>query len=325
MKKCKLIATLFLIITLLTGCSAYSATPESRTDTVFDTVVTIQIYDKNSEDVLEHCIQICRDYEKLFSRTLEGSEIYQINHAGGKAVTVSDETAQLITLALEYCKLSDGAFDITLGELSDLWNVKENPGKIPESSAIKKAVENAGYNNVLISGNTVQLANADVQLDLGGIAKGYVADQLKEYLIQEGIDHALINLGGNVLAVGGKPGNTAYNIGIQKPFDETGEAITSAKISDESVVTSGIYQRYFKIKDRIYHHIINPKDGYPYNNDLLSVTIICDSSARADALSTICYALGYKQGMMMIGELDDAEALFITEDYKLHYSNGFPK
>lgn len=325
MKKCKLICTLFLITILFTGCSAYSATPESRTDTVFDTVVTIQIYDKNSEDVLDNCIQICHDYEKLFSRTQENSEIYQINHAGGKAVTVSDETAQLLNLALEYCKVSDGAFDITLGELSDLWNVKENPGTLPKASAIKTAVENSGYSKVLISGNTVQLANADVQLDLGGIAKGYVADKLKEYMVQEGIDHALINLGGNVLAVGGKPGNTNFNIGIQKPFNETGEAITSVKVSEESVVTSGIYQRYFEANNRIYHHIINPEDGYPYDNDLLSVTIVCESSAEADALSTICYALGYKRGMMMINELDDVEALFITEDYKLHYSNGFPK
>lgn len=325
MKKCKLFCVLFLMITLLSGCSAYSSQPESRTDTVFDTVVTIQIYDKNSEDVLDECIQMCHDYEKLFSRTLEGSEIYELNHAGGKAVEVSDETIEIIQLALNYCELSEGKFDITLGELSDLWNFKENTGTLPDSAAITAAVRNSGYNKIRISENTVQLANANMQIDLGGIAKGYVADKLKEYLEDEGIDHALINLGGNVLAVGGKPGNNAYNIGIQKPFDETGAAITSVKVTDESVVSSGVYQRYFKVDDKIYHHIINPSTGYPFENSIYGVTIVCESSAQADALSTICFALGVNGGMRLINDMEGVEALFITNDYQLHYSNGFPK
>lgn len=325
MKKCKLFCLLFLIITLLSGCSSYSSQPASRTDTVFDTVVTIQIYDKNSEDVLDECIQMCHYYEKLFSRTLEGSEIYELNHAGGKAVQVSDETIEIIRLALEYCELSEGKFDITLGELSDLWNFKENTGTLPDVAAINAAVRNSGYDKIRISENTVQLANANIQIDLGGIAKGYVADKLKEYLEDEGIDHALINLGGNVLAVGGKPGNTAYNIGIQKPFDETGAAITAVKVTDESVVSSGVYQRYFKVDDKIYHHIINPSTGYPYTNSLYGVTIVCDSSAQADALSTICFALGVNGGMRLINDMDGVEALFITNDYQLYYSNGFPK
>ena len=325
MKKCRQICALLLIVTLLSGCSMYSSQPSTVTDTVFDTVISIQIYDKNSEDVLEHCVQMCRDYENLFSRTVEGSDIYNINHAKGKAVTVSDETLRLINLALEYCELSDGAFDITLGQLSDLWNFTENTGTLPKKSAIKKAVSNAGYEKIRIDGNTVQLANSKMQLDLGGIAKGYIADRLKDYMEDEGIRHALINLGGNVLGIGGKPGNTDFNIGIQKPFDETGSAITAAKISDESVVTSGIYQRYFEKNNKIYHHIINPETGYPYDNSLLSVTIVTESSARADALSTVCFALGYQGGMRLINKLDGVEAVFITDDYELHYSNGFPK
>lgn len=325
MKKCKILCLLFLVITLLPGCLAYSSKPATRTDIVFDTVVTIQIYDKNSEDVLDKCIQMCRDYEKLFSRTLEGSEIYQINHAAGAAVEVSDETLDLIKLALEYCEMSEGLFDITLGEISDLWNFTENEGTLPDSVALTKAVQNSGYKKILISENTVQLANASMQIDLGGIAKGYIADKLKEYLEEEGIDHALINLGGNILAVGGKPGNTAYNIGIQKPFDETGAAITSVKVTDESVVTSGVYQRYFKLDDKVYHHILNPVTGYPVDSSLLSVTIVCDSSAQADALSTICFSLGRKGGMRLINDMENVEAMFITEDYEIYYSNDFPK
>ena len=107
MKKFRVLCALFLIVTLLAGCSPYSAQPSSITDTVFDTVISIQIYDKDSEEVLDTCVQMCRDYEKLFSRTLEDSDIYRINHAKGKAVEVSDETVELITLALEYCELSE--------------------------------------------------------------------------------------------------------------------------------------------------------------------------------------------------------------------------
>ena len=325
MKKTRLICLLLLVTTLLSGCSAYSSTPTSRTETLLDTIVTIQIYDKDSEEVLDKCFQMCRDYENLFSRTVEGSDIYNINHAEGKAVEVSSETIKLIRLALEYCELSEGAFDITLGEISDLWNFKENEGVLPDTKALAEAVKNSGYNKIRISENTVQLSNASVQLDLGGIAKGYIADRLKEYLEDEGIDHALINLGGNILALGGKPGNNAYNIGIQKPFDETGSTITSVKVTDESVVTSGTYQRYFKIDDKVYHHIINPDNGYPYESSLVSVTIVCDSSAEADALSTLCFAMGRKGGMRIINELENVEALFITNDNKMYYSNGFPK
>lgn len=325
MKKIKYLCLLLFMVALMSGCSKYSAQPLTRTDTVFDTVVTIQIYDKGSEDILDKCIDMCHEYEKLFSRTLEGSEIYKLNHAEGKAVEVSDETLKLIKMALEYCELSEGAFDITLGEISDLWNFKENEGTLPDTVALSTAVRNSGYNKIRISGNTVQLANPSVQIDLGGIAKGYIADQLKRYLKSEGIDHALINLGGNIIAIGGKPGNNSYNIGIQKPFDETGAAITSVKVIDESVVTSGNYQRYFKIDDKIYHHIIDPDNGYPYDTGLQSVTIVCDSSAQADAFSTICFAMGRKGGMRLINETDGVEALFITNDNKLYYSTGFPR
>lgn len=323
MKKFKVIGSLLLIFTLLTGCSSSTNTPIARTVTVFDTVVTIQIYDKNADSVLSTCIQMCQDYEKLFSRTLEGSEIYTLNHAKGEPVEVSDETLELLNLALEYCELSQGTFDITLGALSDLWNVKENPGIIPETAAIENALSHSGYDKIVISDHTVQLLDPELQVDLGGIAKGFIADKLKSYLQEEGISHALINLGGNVLALGGKPDGTAYNIGIQKPFDETGEAACAVKITEETVVTSGIYQRYFKLDDRIYHHIFNPQTGYPYDNDLLSVTIICDSSARADALSTTSYAMGFEKGMEFINSLEDVEAIFITTDYELHYTKNF--
>ncbi len=310
---------------LLVGCGSSGADPVSRTVTVFDTVVTITIYDKGSEDVLDACVKKCEDYNARFSRTTEGSEIYELNHAGGQPVTVSDDTADLIEKGLEYSRASGGKFDITIAPLSDLWDFKNNTGTIPDDAAIQEAKSHIGYENVKIDGNTVQLLDPDAEIDLGGIAKGYIADQLKAYMEEQDISHTLINLGGNVLALGGKPDGSDYNIGIQKPFAQNGEAITAVKIKNESVVSSGVYERYFKVNDKIYHHILDPQTGYPYENNLLGVSIVCDSSTEADALSTTCFAMGLDDGMNYIESIDSAEALFITDDYKIHYSSGFPQ
>ena len=148
---------------------------------------------------------------------------------------------------------------------------------------------------------------------------------MKTYLKKQGIKHAIINLGGNVDVIGTKPDGSKYNIGIQKPFSETGVTISSIKLEDASAVTSGIYQRYFEESGTIYHHILDPVTGYPCDNDLLGVTIICDSSARADALSTACFVLGLDGGMKLVNEDNAVEAVFITSDYEMHYSDGFPK
>ena len=160
-------------------------------------------------------------------------------------------------------------------------------------------------------------------LDLGAIAKGYIADKLKEYLVENGVEHALINLGGNILIIGDKPDGSKYNIGIQKPFDQTGQPITSVKVSDTSLVTTGIYERCFEKDDTLYHHILDPATGYPCQNNLYSVTIVTKSSVMADALSTTCFLLGLKDGMELINSLEGVEALFITDDYELHYSDNF--
>ena len=178
--------------------------------------------------------------------------------------------------------------------------------------------------NILIEGNTVTLLDPDMAIDLGGIAKGYMADQLKEYLLNEGVQSALIDLGGNILAVGSKPDNSNYTIGIKKPFEDD-EMIATESINDISVVTSGCYERYFKISDTLYHHILDTKTGYPINNGLWSVTILSDSSMEGDAYSTICICLGFDDALKLIEKTEGMEALFITEDMKLYYSSGFPR
>ncbi len=326
MKHLKLITLSALFLFLLTGCSK-SGTSQSLTytDSLFDTVISVQIYDSDDESLIDNCKEICTKYDNMFSNTNENSEISKINNAKGQTVEVSDDTISLLKTAIHYGDISNGTFDVTISPVSSLWDFQAEDPKVPDDADIQSALTHVNYKNIQINGNQVSLADPDAAIDLGGIAKGYIADQLKDYLKSEGIKHAMINLGGNVLAIGKKPDGSDYNIGIQKPFDSTGDPITSVKIADQSVVTSGDYQRYFKKDGKIYHHILNTSTGYPYDNGLSSVTIVTDSSVNADALSTTCFALGLNDGMKLVNSTDNVEAVFITSDNKLHYSDNFPK
>lgn len=302
----------------LTGCASSIKEPIEKTGIHFDTVINIKLYDTNDAALLDDCFSYCEDFEGKISRTIETSEIYQINHANGNPVEVSDMTIELLEKGIAYGELTDGKFDITIAPLSELWDFKNNPGNLPSQSDIEEALSHVNYKNIMINGNTVTLSDPKAAIDLGGIAKGYMADQLKEYLQSKGVKSALINLGGNMLAIGTKPDGSEFNIGIQKPFDKQGTAITSVKADDFSIVSSGVYERYFEINDRIYHHILDTETGYPYDNSLLSVTILSPESVDGDALSTACFALGLDDGMKLIKSLENTEAIFITNDYVLH-------
>lgn len=321
--KLKCISAVFLSAAIfLTGCSTPPANETvSKSGMYFDTVIKIEISGLKDSSIMDHCFDLCEQYENKFSKEIETSEISKINSAKGNPVEVSDETASLIKKGLYYSELSGGAFDITIAPVSDLWDFRSDKKEIPSDEAIQEALTHVGYSNVTVDGNTVTLADSAAALDLGGIAKGYIADQLKAYLKKEGIKHALINLGGNILVIGSQPNGNDYKIGLQKPFDEQNTAITTVSVHDQSVVSSGIYQRYFELNGKIYHHIINPQTGYPYENNLLGVTIISDESADGDALSTTCFALGLEKGMELIKGIDRTEAIFITDDYQLHYSS----
>lgn len=303
---------------LLSACSS-SREPISKQGFLLDTVIQITLYDTGNASLLDESFAVCEKYEQLLSKTVATSDVSRINQAEGKPVTVSDETIALIQKSLTYSELSDGAFDITIAPLSSLWDFKDKK-TIPDSQDIEKAKNLVDYHTISISGNTVTLLNPKASIDLGAIAKGYIADKIKDYLVSKNVKSGLINLGGNVLTIGTKPDGSAWNIGIQKPFDEQNAAITSVHLSDESVVTSGVYERYFKQDGVIYHHILDAKTGYPFQNGLLGVTIISEQSVDGDALSTTCFALGLQKGMELIRSLPDIDAIFITDDYQLHDS-----
>lgn len=307
---------------LVSGCTT---PPESESLTMsgmyFDTIVQIEAWGA-TDDIMEHCKELCEYYEGLFSATIDTSEVSEINQAEGKPVTVSPETAELISKGIEYGRLSNGRFDVTIAPASSLWNFTDNTeNTIPDPEKLDEAVSHIDYSCIQIEGNTVTLTDPEARIDLGGIAKGYIADRLKEYLISEGIEHALIDLGGNMLTLGGRYDGSAFRIGIQRPFAETGTVMAAVSVRDKSVVSSGDYERYFEKDGVVYHHILDPDTGYPVQNDLDQVTIISDESVDGDALSTTCFTLGLEDGMKLIRSLDGVEAVFVTKDGKLHTSS----
>ena len=309
----------------MSGCSR-NATPISKSDVYFDTIITITVYDDNHIVFLDECFSIAEKYENLLSKTVETSDIYKINHSNQKPTVVDNETIYLLEKALEYAKITNGVIDPTILPLSDLWNFGEN-NTVPLSKDIASSLSYVGYENVIIDKetNSVILNHPNAGIDLGFIAKGYIADKMKEYLLSNGVESALINLGGNILTIGNKPDGSPYVLGIQEPFSDGQSSIPNVSIRDKSLVTSGVYERYFYEKDTLYHHILDTKTGYPIDNDLLGVTILSESSMEGDAYSTICLCLGLEDGMKLIEKTEGLEALFITSDMELHYSSGFPQ
>lgn len=317
MKQLSRFILLSLVMAILCGCSATTKEPLSKTGFHFDTVITITLYDSKDKELLNTCFDYCKEFENLVSRTIPTSDISRINVASGSSVEVSDTTIELLKKGIEFGEMTDGAFDITIAPLSELWDFKNNPGNVPSDTDVAEALSHVNYKNILIKGNTVTLTDPHAAIDLGGIAKGYMADFLKEYLLSKGVTSAIINLGGNVLTIGSKPDDNTFHIGIQKPFDEQNITITSVSVKDSSVVTSGSYERYFEANNTIYHHILNTDTGYPCNNELLSVTILSESSINGDALSTSCFALGLEAGRELIESFEGVDAIFITEDYEI--------
>lgn len=307
------------------GCSKLTLSePISVTGYKLNTYVQIDSYTNVSKSVLSQALNLCDTYEKLFSRTLEDSTLYKVNHQ--EITEIPNELGSLIEYGLEYSRLSDGAFDITIGSVSQLWDFTADKPSVPDSAAITEALKYVNYKNVSLTKNSdgtyhIELPENTV-LDLGAIAKGYIADRIKDYLLENNVTNAVINLGGNVLCVGGKSASNDFVIGVKKPFTETNEVLVTLRLNDISAVSSGTYERYFYDNGTFYHHILNPETGYPYNNELTSVTILSQSSVDGDCLSTTCFALGLDKGMKLIESLSDIEAIFVTGDGEIHYSDG---
>lgn len=371
-KRMAMVLVLSLWTGLFTGCSG-AGQEENLTTTgfAFDTTYTVTLYEGGSKEILDSCIKKCAEYERIFSRTMEDSELYQVNELekiygqvlqnmdgiceipyseeevqalsaaidgkkseknmlsyqieedGRMVISVSDMLRDIIIKGLEYCEISGGSFDIAIEPLTSIWNFKEENPVIPDKKAVKAALPLVDYRKISLEGNHLGFQQPGMGVDLGGIAKGFIADDLKNYLKGQGVLRAFIYLGGNVLCFGGKSETEAFRIGIQQPFADRNEIAAAVEVRDFSVVSSGIYERYIKTEDgKMYHHILNPQTGYSYDNDLSGVTILSEKSVDGDGLSTTCFAMGKEKGLRYIDSLEGVYAVFITKDGKLWYSDG---
>ena len=323
MKKITFIPIAFLILAL-TACGLPPKDPISKTDFLLNTYVTVTLYDSRDRDLLEDSLELCRSYEQIFSKTLETSEVYRLNHrpAGQDTFTVSEDLARLLEKGLYYSRLSGGAFDITVDPITSLWNFTDGSHVIPDPEQLEEGAKQVDYQKISLSEDKLTFLSPDTRLDLGAIAKGYIADRMKEYLVENGVTSAVINLGGNILCIGQRPDKTPFKIGLQKPFADRTENVGILNIRDRSVVSSGVYERHFEVDGQNYHHILDPATGYPFQNGLIAVTIVSEESVDGDGLSTACFSLGLEEGMKLLNSMEGVCGVFITEDYELHYSEG---
>lgn len=319
MKSIKKIILLLLCAVFIipqTGCG--SEEPVSENAFCLDTICTITIYglkEKEAGERIQEAFQLCRDYEKMMSKTVEGSDVYKINHSGGKPVTVQDETLAVIKKGIQYGELSQGKFDITIGAVSDLWDFSgENP-KVPDADKLAQAVKTVDYGQIQIDGNKVSLKNRRAKLDLGGIAKGYIADRVGDLLEKQGVEHAVVSLGGNIVAIGNKLDESPWIIGIERPYSDRSEIVGSVKLEDATIATSGVYERCFRQDGKLYHHVLDPDTGYPVKTDLEAVTVTgrLGSSVDCDALGTVCLMLGKEKSRKLFEQFPELKGALIDE------------
>lgn len=331
-KKIKLCFLLFCSIFILNGCVIEKQVPPAKEEKTpfqeffLNSVLEVDIReDRNDhEEILKEIQSRIQNIEQKMSLKLEDSEVVKINdNAGIHPVNVSDDTFYVIEKSLKYSELSSGAFDVSVGNLVQLWGIGTENEKIPSENEIKTALSTVNYKNVVMDSEqkTIFLQQKGMSIDLGAIAKGYAADAINEILKKYQVNSAIINLAGNIYIHGDKNGEP-FKVGIQNPYEHRGDFLGIYEAANQSIVTSGIYERYFEKEGKRYHHILSTNTGYPVENELVAVSIISTNSIDGDALSTSVFALGLEQGMPLVESLDDVEAIFITHDKKIYLSDG---
>jgi thiamine biosynthesis lipoprotein len=314
-------AACFCCLLMLSGCSQTIA---SRTEFVLNTICTITLYEYGKSSIYNEIFYRLREIENRMSSHIKGTELDMINDAAGIApVKVSADVFFVIEMALHYASLSSGAFDPSVGPLVSLWDIGGDP-KLPDQEEIDRVLPLINWNDVELDkrNSTVFLKKPGMALDLGAIAKGYAADEAAAIIKNAGIPRAIINLGGNILLVGEKKDRSLWGVGIRDPRSGPDDYIGIVRVKEKTVVTSGIYERFFWADGIMYHHIFSPFDGYPVRNNLLSVTIVTDLSIIADALSTAIFVMGYEKGAALIESIKGVDAVFVFDDQSIRITSG---
>ena len=315
---------ILLAAVLVCGCTG-KPHPIRQTELALGTVCSVSLFDSSKQALLPASFSLISQLESKISKNIPDSEISVLNRSAGLSpVVLSKPVFQLLTMARKYSILSEGMFDVTIGPVVELWGIGTEGAAVPERDKLEHALSLVDYRSLVLDPerNSAFLPKSELAVDLGGIAKGYIADRVKDFLISEGACGGIIDLGGNILAFGRKPDGSDFRIGIQDPFGGRGSSIGVVTMAQGSVVTSGIYERFFEQDGKRYHHIFDVRTGFPVENSLTGVSIITQESAAGDALSTAVFALGLEKGMALVEKTDGVEAVFITKDKEVYISSG---
>lgn len=310
---------LFLIGFFIARNSVDETKTIKRTQILLGTVVDIQVRDtdeKKADDAITKAFAEIKRIDDLFTTYNEDSPVWQINHSSDSIVTVDEEIYTLMVLCDSLWKMSHGGFDVSIESLIKAWGFDSKNSEIPTDANLNSALNQSGWDKIKLIDQSKFYRIVKAGLNFGAIAKGYAVDQAIGVLYQARIIEALVNAGGEIKAIG-----TNWAIGVQHPR-ETNEIIKKIKLHGMSVATSGDYENYFEQDGVRYHHILDPKTGYP-SRGLQSVTIIHKENAFADGLATAVFVMGKEKGLELIESLDNTEAMIIDEDGKIFYTSGF--
>lgn len=312
------LAALTAVILSLGLVSCSKNISPSQTRPVLGTVCTVQLFEYGKQKYYDTLFERLEQIEAHMSMNIPSSDIARINAAsGGQKIAVHEDTFKVIRRALDIAQLSDGAFNPASGALVKLWNIGSDAPHLPSQEEIEGALALCDWRSVVLSEDgaekSVYLPVKGTALDLGGIAKGFAADELAALIKKLKIPRAIIDLGGNIYAVGEKKGKEAWKVGIKNPFDSAAAPVIALSVKDVSVVTSGVYERFFVYEGRLFHHLLDCKTGYPADNGLMSVTIVNESSMDADALATAVFVMGKERGMDLLRRINTEGLCIDTE------------
>jgi thiamine biosynthesis lipoprotein len=289
------------------------------------TIIHLKATGKDAQKAITEAITRINDIDDKMSAFKELSEIKRINaKAGSSYELVSKDTYEVIEKAIKYSEVLEGVFDPTIRPLVELWNSSGKQNKIPKKEEIKEKIELINYKDIFLdkTNYSVKLSKHNQQLDLGGIAKGYAADEVRNIFKNCKVKSGLIDLGGNIYVLGNKENGSPWTVGIQDPFNSRGNYVMTIKVADKSVVTSGDYEKYFAIEGNKYHHILDVRTGFPSESEIVSSTIISDNSIDGDGLSTGLFILGVEKSLKILETVDGIDGIFITKDKKIYATKG---
>ncbi len=332
LKRLTSLTLILVVLVFSTSCKTKQKEFSNNTFSYFDTVTIVSGYFYSQEE-FDNCYKKIEKELEYYHKLLDAYNNYNdlnniktINdNAGKKATVVDKEIIELLDFCVQTYHSTDGALNVCLAPVTRIWKQSIAEEKLPKESELTKAKEHISIENLVINkqNSTVYLKSENAKIDVGSVAKGFVCEKLKQKLVAFGLVSGIINLGGNVMTVGSKPGGSKFTVGIENPKDAS-EYLYKISVKDKCVVTSGDYQRYFVHDSVKYHHIISPQTCYPVNTKT-SVTVVSDNCLLADAYSTALFVMDLQQALDFISNTDNAEVLIVDSEYKQHFSNGFRK